>query len=143
MPFRGQPLTAAIIDLLEGAGLLVGDGIAPSGGGWQGAEGASTFVPYSIVYAVTGGYFEGTMCEPYANARPDYIVTSIGATQQQCQFQNDEVHGVLTTQKPVVAGQIVDLLSPDVEGGATRDDDVQPPVWFSPSRWRAFMSPAA
>lgn len=142
MPFQGQLLTQAIIDLLEGVGLLVGDGDKPASGGWQGAAGASTFEPYTVVYAVTGGYFEGTIGEPFVDARPDYILSSFGATQQQAQHGNDTVYATLTTSKPTVVGQVVELVIPDVDGGTVRDDDVQPPIFHSPSRWRFFLTPA-
>jgi hypothetical protein len=143
MSFQGRLLTQAIIDLLESAYLLVGDGDKPSGGGWQGTPGQSTFEPYIVVYAVTGGYFDGTIGEPFVDARPDYIISSFGATQQQAQWGNDVVFETLTTSKPSVSGQVVELIVPDVEGGAVRDDDVSPPIFHSPSRWRFFLTPSA
>lgn len=143
MTFQGRLLTQGIIDLLEGEYLLVGDGDKPSGGGWQGTPGQSDFEPYIVVNAVTGGYFDGTLGDPFADARPDYIISSFGATQQQAQWGNDTVHAVLTTSKPTVSGHVVELIVPDVDGGTVRDDDVTPPVFYSPSRWRFFLTPSA
>jgi hypothetical protein len=139
MSFSGRLLTAAIINLLDST-LLVGDGDKPAGGGWQGAPGASAFEPYTVVYAVTGGYFEGTIGQPFADARPDYIISSFGATQQQAQFGNDAVRTALLGGTLSVSGATVQLASPDVDGGAVRDDDVSPPIFYSPSRWRFFVT---
>jgi hypothetical protein len=140
MSFKGRLLTDAIITLLEGEYLLVGDGDKPSGGGWQGTPGQSKYEPYTVVYAVTGGYFDGTIGEPFVDGRPDYIISSFGATQQQAQWGNDTVYAVLTSSKPTVSGAVVQLIVPDVDGGAVRDDDEGIAVYHSPSRWRFFVT---
>lgn len=144
MAFSGRDLTDAIETLLAAAGLTVYVGDKPEGsaGGWQGAEGASTFDPYTVIFPVTGGFFEGTISEPFADARPDYIISSFGATPQQAQWGNDTVFETLTTSKPTVSGRVVQNLVPDVEGGTVREDDVTPPIWHSPSRWRAMETAA-
>lgn len=138
----GRLLTDAIADVLTDAGLLVGVGTKPADGGWQGSEGASPFTPYVVLSPVTGGYFDGPLGAPFVDARPDYIITSYGATVAQAQFVNDQVHVTLTSSVPTVTGMVVQLMVPDVEGGAHRDDDVTPPVYYSPSRWRVLMTPA-
>lgn len=139
----GRLLTNAIIALLEADGLTVGDALTPEGVGWQGAPGASNFEEYVVVFPVTGGYFDGTISEAFADGRPDYIIHAYGATREQCQIANDAVFVSLTTSKPTVAGFTVQHVSPDVEGGAVRDDDVQPPIFFAPTRWRFFVTPSA
>lgn len=140
--FKGRVLTAAIVSLLEDADLLVGEGDEPTGAGWQGSPGASVFKPYVVVTPVPGGVFDGTLAAPFADARPDYIVASYAATQAQAQFTNDTVYNLLTTSTLSVAGQSVQLVAPDVEGGVIRDDDVTPTVFYAPTRWRVFMTPS-
>lgn len=140
MAFSGRLLTGAIADLLETNGLTVYVGVKDDTdpGGWTGAEGASTYEPYTVIFPVTGGYFEGPICQPNADGRPDYIITSFGSTSAQAQWGDDRVHEILTTSKPTIAGRVVQSLICDVHGGVVRDDDVTPPVFSSPSRWRVF-----
>lgn len=140
--FKGRLLTDGLITLLSNAGILIGSGDKPAGGGWQGSPGGSAFVPYTVIYPVTGGWFDGTLGDPYGDARPDYIISSFGATPQQAQFNDDLVYATLTTSKPTVSGQTVELATPEVHGGTVRDDDVTPPVYNAPTRWRFYLTPA-
>lgn len=132
---KGQDVTAAIVAILDDE-FLVGVGDKPAGSGWQGTPGVSVFVPYVVVFPVTGGFFEGTIGRPFEDARPDYIVHAYGASVFQCQFVNDRCFALLTSSTFVVAGRSVQLAIPDVEGGAVRDDDVTPPLFYAPTRWR-------
>lgn len=137
----GRSLTDAIITALETANLTVGDGIKPSSGGWQGTPGSANFTPYVIVYPTPGGIYDGPVGSPFADARVDYTITAIGASREQAQWGADQVFATLINPANVtVSGRTVNLLSPDVDGGVIRDDDVQPPVFFSPTRWRVTTS---
>lgn len=145
MAFSGRLLTDAIKDLLAvpgGLTVYVGEKKKADPGGWSGVEGASPFVPYTVIYPTPGGYFDGTLSAPFADGRPDYVITSFGSTATQAQWGSDRVFDTLTTAKPVVAGRLVQLLIPDVEGGVVRDDDVSPPIFYSPWRWRIFETSA-
>jgi hypothetical protein len=140
---RGRQLTAAIVQLLEGDGWIVGDGDVPDAGeGWQGVPGASSFVPYVVVHPSTGGVFDGSIGDPYGDARPDYVIHAYGATPAQCQAVNDAVFAALTSTLPQMVGRTVQLASPDVEGGVVRDPDAEPPIWYAPTRWRIYTTPA-
>lgn len=138
---QGRTLTAAIVSALEAASIDVGEGEAPTSGvGWSGSPGASTFTPYVVVHAVTGGGFDGPIGDPDQDAAVDYVLTSIGGTQAQAQWMNDLVYSTLKSATLSVSGRSVLRVRPDVEGGAQRDDDATPPVWFSPTRWRVFTT---
>ena len=138
---RGRVVTQALLTVLSNAGITAGDGVAPDGVGWDdGTPGVDTFDPYVVVHATLGGIFDGSVGDPYQDAKVDYTLTSVGATQQQAQWMNDEVYATLTSTALTVSGRSVLQASPEVEGGATRDDDVQPPVWFAPSRWRIYTT---
>lgn len=138
---KGRDLTAAIIAAIEADGWTVGEGVAPdSGVGWQGSPGASNFVPYVVVYPTPGGVFDGTVSKPFDDARPDYVIHSIGSTQEQCQLLNDAVFDALTTATLSVSGRVVQLVRPDVDGGVVREDDAQPPLFYSPTRWRVWTT---
>ena len=133
----GRTLTDAIITALEAASLTVGDGIKPSGAGWQGTPGSANFNPYIVVYPTPGGFYDGTIGETFADARVDYTISSFGASREQAQWGADQVFATLIDPSNVtVSGRSVQLISPDVDGGVIRDDDVQPPIFHSPTRWR-------
>jgi hypothetical protein len=138
----GRELTNAIISALTTAGLVVGDGIKPtSNAGWQGAPASANFNPYVIVYATPGGFYDGPVGDSFADARVDYTISAFGASQDQAQWGADKVFATLTNPANVtVSGRSVQLISPDVDGGCIRDDDVTPPVFHSPTRWRAMTT---
>lgn len=132
-----RDLSAAIVTALEDADLLVGLGDKPAGGGWAGAAGASTFTAYTVVYPTPGGFSDGTMSVPFDDVQPDYIISSFGSTVEQAQWGDDEVRAALTAAGALtVAGRSVSLVIPDVDGGVIRDDDLTPPIFHSPTRWR-------
>lgn len=137
-------LTAAIETALDDAGLLVEVGTKPAGGGWQGAPGASQFTPYTVIYPTPGGSSGGSITAPFDDVMPDYTISSFGSTAAQAQWGDDLVRATLTSADAVtVSGRSVMLAIPDVDGGVLRDDDVQPPVWHSPTRWRLMTTAAA
>lgn len=135
---RGLDLTDAIVEALEADGWIVGRSLRPKtpATGWQGAAGASAFIPYIVVHPTPGGYFTGSISDPFGDAQADYIIQAFGGDPRQAQLVNDAVFRVLTTTVLVVDGRQVQLAIPDVDGGVVRDDDVQPPVFYTPTRWR-------
>jgi hypothetical protein len=138
---QGRLLTAAIISAIEADDWIVGEGIKPENGeGWQGSPGASTFVPYVVVYPTPGGTFDGSLADPYDMVQPDYVIHAIGATQQQCQLLSDALFDLLTSATLTVAGRSIQMMRPDVEGGVVRDDDAQPPLYYAPARWRVWTT---
>jgi hypothetical protein len=139
---KSRDLTAGIVALIAADGWDVGEGIRPDGVGWQGTPGASAFVPYVVVHPTPGGVYDGTISAPFGDAQPDYVISSYAATQSQCQNLADQVYEVLTTSFPTVTGRVVQLMMPDVDGGVVRDDDAQPPVFYSPTRWRIYTTTA-
>lgn len=146
---KAAPLTDAIVAALEAEGLLVGDAIRPDGGGWwdttndvPGTPDVHPFVPYVDVWPVSGGVADGTLAKPYADAHPDYILRVFAANRAQCEFIQDVVWEAMLSLSVVLTGRQVQLVRPDVMPGVFRDDDVQPPVFFAPSRWRVWTTPA-
>lgn len=138
----GLALTDAIIHVLESAGLLVGDGVAPAGYGWQGAPGQSGFTGYVTVYELTGGTLDGTIGLPDDDASLLYQFTATGATRKQCEWVADKARTTILASSLLIAGRQVQRVTVDMLGGTTRDDSVQPPVFFSPDRYRIWTTPA-
>ncbi len=139
---RARIVTAAVVACLEDAGLLAGDGEKPVAGGWQGTPGQSTFTPYVAVYNLVGGYTDGSIVAPDEFSYPTYQLTSVGSTAAQCEWQADACREALLTGPVLVEGRAVNLVTVEMLGGAVRDDDAQPPVWFSPDRYRLSLVPS-
>jgi hypothetical protein len=139
----GRDLTDAIVTALEAADCLVGRSLMPEGAGWQDEPGASQHLAYVVVHPTPGGVFDGSIEAPFDDAQPDYVITAIGANPTACQTLADKVFATLLTAPSFpVDGRRIQLAEPDVEGGVVRDDDVQPPVYYSPTRWRFYTTPA-
>lgn len=137
----GLALTDAVIYVLRGVGLLVGDGEAPVGHGWQGTAGQSAFVGYVTVYELTGGNLDGSIGRPDDDASIVYQLTSTGASRKQCEWVADKAHTTLLGAPLSITGRQVQRVAVDMLGGTIRDDDVQPPVFWSPDRYRIWTTP--
>lgn len=111
--------------------------------GWQGTPGRSKFRPYAVLYPLTGGVFDGTLGCPDDDANLIWQVTCVGSTRTQCEWAADKTLETLVGATPAVAGRGITRLYADIAGGGVRrDDSVQPPVFISTPRFRAYSSPA-
>lgn len=135
--------TDAVIAALEAAGLAVGDADDPTDPyGWQAVEGASTFLGYAIVYTFPGDIFSGPYGCPDDDATLIWQVTCVGATRAQSESIADLVNAALLGLRLPVTGRTVDPIRGDVgTGGGRRDDTVEPNLFISTPRFRAFSSP--
>ncbi|MGA5635079.1 hypothetical protein [Streptomyces lydicamycinicus] len=121
------PHLDAVVGALEGAGLAVGQGGAPSP------------VPANKRYAVL--YFDpGTVGrESLADRRTDlavlFQVTCVGPTAEQCLWVAQQVRRALYGRL-AVDGRAA--FRPEELGGPplSRDDDVSPPLFFLPVQYR-------
>jgi hypothetical protein len=142
--YQASPTTDAVIAALETAGLLVGDGEKPVGGGWEDAPRESDFVPYVVVYSLLGGTTDGTIADPDDDAWPVFQLTSVGGTRGQAEWIGDVARSVM------LSGSLVKVIGTrrclrvliDVLGGAQRDDSEQPAIFYVPERYRLSTTPA-
>lgn len=120
------PHLDAVVGALEGAGLAVGQGGAPSP------------VPASKRYVVV--YFDpGTVGkESLADERTDlavlFQVTCVGPTATQCLWVAQQVRRALFGPLAVEGRN---AFRPEEKGGppVARDDDVSPPLYFLPVQY--------
>lgn len=129
----------AVIAALEAAGLLVGDGEKPDGGGWQGTPGQSVFKGYVVVYRIRGGSRSGNLDDPHEDAEFIFQVTCVGSSPTLAESLADEAETLL--KGVTVAGRSI-YPSPDMNPGTERDDDVQPPLFYCTPRYRLKTTPA-
>ena len=137
-----RAVTAAIITVLTAAGLTVGDGKKPDGGGWQGVEGQSVFTPYVVVEPVAGGVTDGSLDDPDEDASPIYLLWAWGRDREQCQWAQAAARTAIKTTPLAIAGRSVIRVRIDTLGGARRIDTIQPPLWQSDERYRIDTTPS-
>jgi hypothetical protein len=151
--------TSAIVDLLN-AHVKTFDAGAPDldatpgvvapgtkGWGWQGTPGASAFLPYRIVWPLTGGIFNGedlgTLGAPSDDASLVWQVTCVGNTRPQCEWLVDNTNNLLVERQLTVPGRFIMRMWADMAGGgARRDDELQHPVFIATPRYRVESTPA-
>lgn len=138
---KPRPLTLGIIAAINGTGILVGDGNKPSGAGWQGSAGNSTFKPYVVVSSLGGGN-SGDLDNPNGDAEPQYQTALFAATVAQAEGVIDRVRAAIIDADYTLPGRKNIGVILDYGGLMSRDDDVQPPIWSLIDRWRFFTVPA-
>lgn len=140
--YRSRAVTDAIITMLTVAGLVVGDGEKPDGGGWQGVDAQSNFIPYVVVHPIGAYEIDGPIGDTAADVWPLHQLTSYGATRSQCELAADRAREAMLTGALAVTGRRVLMVQPDLLGIVSRDDDVQPPIFSAPDRYEICTTPA-
>lgn len=121
--------TDAVIDMLEGLSLTVGDGEAPK----------DADPPYLTVYAISGGSRRGPLARPSDDADLIYQVSCTGVSRQQAEWLADRAQALLGGLD--VPGRRILHISLESHGGVQRDDDIDPPVFTSTPRFRIISTP--
>lgn len=124
-----KPHIDAIVAALTGAGLAVGDGVAPAG----------PAIPATGIYTVLYADAGRSVRESLADTRTDYEllfqVTCVAPTAEKCRWAAQRIRMALGG--PIaVAGRTA--WRPEELGGPPiqRDDDVSPPVYYLPVQYR-------
>lgn len=121
--------TDAVIAALEGFGLTVGD-----------ASGEGLTSPFCVVYPIPGGATNGSLEDPNADAELIYQSTCVGKSREQAEWVADKT--LLLLSGFSVTGRVVTQIELEDFGGVSRDDDVQPPLWYGTPRFRVYSTPA-
>lgn len=133
----------AVLDANLPANILVGDGEAPIGAGWQGTPGQSSFHGYVVVYPIFTSPGEGSMLYPESDTDAEYQVSTVGATRQQCEFVADLSRIIILGTPVAVSGRgVMRVLAVPGSAGALREDTGQPQLWVSRERYRLRTTPA-
>ena len=142
VPQLGTHTTAIVAALASGAGVAVGDGQRPDGGGWQGAEGHSPFAGYVVVYPISAG-FDGPLADTHADSAAVWQTTCVGATRQQAQHIADTARSWLLAngRTVTIAGYGVAQVAYDGGGDVRRDDTTKPPLFYAVDRYRFTTTP--
>ena len=142
MSYRGRAVTEAVITVLTAAGLSVGDGERPSGGGWQGTAGQSDFHGYVVVHPVGAFDIDGTIDQGSDDVWPLVQVTSYGAVRAQCEEIADDAREAMLTMPFTVSGRSLGRWRIDLVGVVARVDTEQPPIYMAPDRYTTYSTPS-
>jgi hypothetical protein len=127
-------LTDAILGVLSPIELL-GDGVAPTGGGWvMGQPNVVGFRPYGVL--VDGGLNPVTSPQLLKTNRPDWraswTLRYVGGSRSQCDWIAGMFRPAIVNLLNLEFGEDVHrVLSVDplMMGAVTRNDQVDPPYW--------------
>ncbi|GAA5033176.1 hypothetical protein [Streptomyces siamensis] len=129
------PHVDAVQDALEGVGLVVYLGGAPTASGW---------VPpdlYAVLYPEPGEAVRDSLADTRADFQTTVQVTCVGGSAERALWVADKVRQALSAPL-VVEGRTAwrpeDLGGPPVQ----RDDDTNPPSYFVPVQYRIKSLPA-
>ena len=137
-----RDVTDAIVALLEGESLSVGDGKKPPDAGWQGDPGTSSFVPYVNVHPLSGGVTDGTITDPDDDADSLYQLTCVGGTREQAEWISDKARtAMLQPQALSVPGRTINRVGVDMLGGVRQDNSVEPVVFMGIDHFRVQSVP--
>lgn len=140
-PVTTRPVSQALLQQLLDADIVAERETVPSAGGWQGAPGASVFVPYCVLYAIPS-MTDGSIANPDEDANHIYQVTAVGETADQAEALADLARRAMnaTTSIDDDARQVVQSKCVLITG-VVPDDTVQPRLWMSADRFGVTTTP--
>ena len=132
--------TSALVELLQDAGVVVGDATAPLVKyGWQGTPGRSTFIGYAVVYDLDET-FDGSLGCPDTDTDFRWQVTCIGSTRPECASVRHAVNEALIGASLTIVGRSVPRIRSDGGAGIFRDQSVTPALFISTPRYAAWST---
>lgn len=125
-----RPHTDAVEERLTTAGVLVGRGKKPDGGGWQGEPGTSEFRRYVVLFP-SAGTTDGDLGDPHEYLDYRVQATCVAALQEGAEDLAGTVLTTLVGVRLTVTGRALYPFQVDSSSPATRDDQVAPPVHYA------------
>jgi hypothetical protein len=108
---------AIVTQLASSTGKNIGESQAPS----------NTTAPYAVVYPQDETDTDTTLADPHDVTVFEWLVVSVGDSQDQALWMQQKVRAALLGWQPVVAGYSFGFVLRDGGGGVQREDPVQPP----------------
>jgi hypothetical protein len=126
-----RPHTDAVVAAIAAIPMLVDRAKQPTGSGWQGTPGASTFKRYAVVYP-SPGTPDGSVAEPLEYLDYRAQINVFGATETQAEDGSDEVRVALIGRRLSVAGRATyRVQTPPGERLVFRDDSLPAPIYMA------------
>lgn len=122
-----KPHIDALLAAITGAGLTVGDGVAPA------ALPANQI--YAVLYADPGQSLRESLADQRTDFALSFQITCVGPTAEKARWAAQRARMALHPPLAVAgrtAWRVEELGGPPVQ----RDDDVSPPLYFLPVQYR-------
>jgi hypothetical protein len=133
--------TNAILEALSAAPFPIGDGVAPRG--IPGDTKAELEPPYSVLYELPGGRFDGPLNDSQGDTTFVYQITSVGTTRQQAAVCRDICRGLMKRENLIITDRYVrDLKHLSPSSGTVRDDDLANPLFYAYDRYELDTTPS-
>ena len=118
--------TTAVLEHLTDAGLLIGDGAPPDGGGWAGPPRHSEFVRYGILWRL-GSQDERslTLEDRFEVATPSFFIRVFGPDRTSTDEIMDAVRQRMLHEPMTVPGRIVHRVRLDNSQTTTRSTSAE------------------
>lgn len=133
-----SPFTAAVLDACRSLGKPVGDADVPEiAYGWDGQPSSpgSSFTPYLVVYPQAATVSSGPIASPSADWQLPYVLTSYGATREQCEWLADRARNAIRSLKDTTMaggdGQYTVIKAGTASIGTVSRQDVTDPPFFA------------
>jgi len=129
----GSLTTALVATLAVSSGELVGDGVAPSAGGWSnGQPNVGDYVPYGVLSFQGGNPRDATLRydQQVKTWVTQWRIGYYGASREQADWVATAIRGAVSDLLGVAGGAYtVKLAEWRSLGALTRTDQVDPPLW--------------
>ena len=125
-------LTDTIITVLEAAGLMVGDGVAPKEGGWEsGQPNVGRFVPYVVLMAGSVAGVDRNVARGYTKDwMASFSLRTFSATRRTTDALAFAAREALEDCTPFTFGNFKAIhVSVTTIGSMQRSDASDPPLW--------------
>jgi hypothetical protein len=120
-------MTDAVADLISGAGVSCSVGEAP----------ANLSAPHCVVWPGAGFEMPTNLALPIGDLRLSFQLTAIGTTAEQAQWVSDTARVAINkvTPAPIADYTFWPIYAEPASQPVRRDDQVEPPLFVSTSRW--------
>lgn len=131
-------VTDAVLGTLQadwpdgGNGERIGDGQAPE----------DQTLPYATLYSLDENDMDGSLASAQETGWFEFQITAVGQTRMQAAALGDKLRETLLASSPTVVGYTLGPWLKLVSDITDRDDDVQPPVFYSINTLQVFTAPS-
>ena len=124
-------VTDAVLSTLEANWTRVGDAQAPE----------DDTLPYAVLYPIDESDMDGDLAAAQRTGWFEFQITCVGETRESSSQLGDKLRDALLASSPAVAGYTLGPWLKVVSDTVNRDDDVQPPVFYSINVVQVFTAP--
>ena len=125
-------LTNSVLAVLVAGGDRIGDAQAPT----------DSSRPYAVLYPLFVTDRDGPQSDDTADGWYEFQVTSVGDTRMQAEWMRDRTTAAMKAGSFPVTGFATGPVKPTNDVGVERDDDVQPPIYYSHQLLQIFVTPS-